>query len=100
MNDDDPITLKEACEIVFRNTCGVETLRAEAARGNLAIARVGKRYYTTIRDARELLEKCRVEPQGRAYISIPSEERGQSATERIASARAALRKNLNAHKGS
>ena len=40
---DDPITLEEACRIVFRDTIKPATLRAEVARGNLIIERIGRR---------------------------------------------------------
>lgn len=46
--DEDPITLKEACEMVFRNTVTPATLRAEAGRGRLEISRIGKRDFTTL----------------------------------------------------
>lgn len=58
--DDDPITLKEACEIVFRNQCGVATLRAEAKRGRLTVFKIGRGYFTTLRNVREMVEMCRV----------------------------------------
>ena len=53
--DDDPITLQEACEIVFRGTVSVATLRSEAARGHLDIFRVGRQYFTTINSVREFI---------------------------------------------
>ena len=58
--DDDPITLKEACEIVFRNQCRVATLRAEAKRGRLTVFKIGRSYFTTLRNVREMVEMCRV----------------------------------------
>lgn len=68
--DEDPITLKEACELVFRNTVTPATLRAEAGRGRLDISRIGKRDFTTLRSARELFERCRVEREAQGSISI------------------------------
>lgn len=89
-HDNDPITLKEACEIVFRNTVTPATLRAEAGRGRIEIARIGKRDFTTLRSARELFERCRVEREAQGSISTPSGKLGQSGMVCISSARAAL----------
>lgn len=100
MRDDDPITLKEACEIVFRNTCAVATLRAEADRGRLNISKIGKRYYTTLRSARELYEKCRVDQKGRDYTLIPRDVSGLYVTVQGSSARAALKAELTKPEGS
>jgi hypothetical protein len=82
MLDDDPITLKEACEIVFRNTCTPATLRAESKRGNLDISRIGKRDFTTLRSARELFDKCRVEQKAPASIVTRRAVSTSSATDR------------------
>lgn len=92
--DDDPITLKEACEIVFRNTCTVATLRAEAERGNLEISRIGKRLYTTLSSARALYAKCRVEKARHGSISTRSGDNGSSATVQVLSAQAALSRTM------
>ncbi len=80
MLDTDPITLKEACEIVFRNTCTVHTLRAEAERGNLEIAKIGKRWYTTLQSARELYFQCLVEPSVPASTATRNAVNTSSAT--------------------
>lgn len=47
IQDDDPITLTEASEIVLRGAVSVATLRAEIRRGNLAVERIGKNLFTT-----------------------------------------------------
>ncbi len=90
MTEDDPITLKEACELVFRGRIGVATLRAEAAKGRLALLRIGRQDFTTLRDMRELVELCRVEKPRRDSTWTPSARRGLSATARDSSAQAAL----------
>lgn len=95
MREDDPITLAEACEIVFRNTVRPATLRAEAARGHLQISRIGRRDFTTLRDARELYEKCRVERKAPGSISTRDENNGLSETEQLLSARAAAHVMVN-----
>jgi hypothetical protein len=93
-DEDAPITLTEACELAFRNTLTVATLRAEAGRGNLAISKIGRRYYTTLRDVREMVGKCRVEREAQGSISTRSGAPGQSATAANSSARAALRQTV------
>jgi hypothetical protein len=63
--DDEPLTLDEACRDIFRNTIRPATLRAEAARGNLVIERIGRRDFVTRAAIAEMREKCRqqVQPQ-------------------------------------
>lgn len=90
-NDDEPVTLKEACEIVFRNTITPATLRAEAARGRLSIRRIGKRDFTTLRSVKELMQECPEGSRPRASISTPSAANGSSETDRLLSAQAALK---------
>lgn len=94
MTEDDPVTLKEACHVVFRDTITPWTLRAEAARGRLTISRIGKRDFTTLREARELLERCRVEHEAPASTSTRNESNGSSEMASDSSARAALRQTL------
>jgi len=66
-NDADPITLADAAQH-FGFT--VWTLRAEAGRGKLAIYKIGKRFYTTPGDIKQMVEACRVEPKAPASIVI------------------------------
>lgn len=94
IDDTDPITLKEACEIVFRRSCTVYTLRAEAARGRLEVAKIGKRYYTTLRSARSLYAKCLEGNPRPASISTLVGDSGSSETVDSSSARAALRQSV------
>lgn len=93
MSDDDPITLSRACEI-FQGAIRPATLRAEAARGNLEIFRIGRRHFTTAASVREMIRKCRVAAQPPGSISTRSASPGQSETERILSAQAALNQTL------
>lgn len=80
MTDDDPVTLKEACQIVFRNRIKPATLRAEASRGRLTISRIGKRDFTTLREARELFDRCRGEQSGHASTGTERARPGSSET--------------------
>jgi hypothetical protein len=92
--EDDPVTLKEACEIVFRNTVGPGTLLAAAARGQITISRIGRRNFTTLREARSLLASCRVESNRLAYTSTRPAGNGLSETDQVSSAQAALKATL------
>ena len=98
--EDDPVTLKEACEIVFRGAITPSTLRAEAARGRLALKRIGRQDFTTLRDVRAMVDECRVEKPRRGSISTRREKRGLSVTARDSSAQAALEKTLRALRAS
>jgi len=84
--DHDAITLKDAAAH-FGFT--VSTLRTEADRGRLTIYRIGRAYYTTPADVREMVVKCRVEQKGRDFTLIQSENNGLSETDRASSALAA-----------
>jgi hypothetical protein len=85
-NDDDTITLKDAA-----NHFGfsVYTLRAEAERGKLAIYKIGKRFYTTPGDVKEMVRQCRVDQKAPDSTSIRKEINSSYATERVSSALAA-----------
>jgi len=86
--DDDTITLKDAASHYGYT---VSTLRAEAGRGRLTIYRIGKRYYTTPADIKEMVKQCRVDLKGRDFTLIRGGSSGSSETERASSALAAAR---------
>lgn len=92
--EDDPVTLKEACQIVYRDKVTPATLIAEARRGRLRINKVGKRYFTTLREVRELKDRCPAVQEAPAFTSTLSANNGPSEMERISIARAALRASL------
>jgi hypothetical protein len=77
--DDTLLTLKDACEIFFGGKVTVATLKAEHARGNLDISKIGRAYFTTIRKLREMEEKCRVEAPARNSGSTKHEIPGPSS---------------------
>jgi hypothetical protein len=80
LTDDTLITLKDACEIFFGGRITVATLKAEHARGNLDMSKIGRSYWTTIAKLKEMDAKCRVEVPARASGSIRSENPGPSST--------------------
>lgn len=67
--EDEPLTLKEACQLVFRNAISPATLRAEAERGRLVIERIGRRDFVTRRAIREMRKKCEMAPAQKAQDS-------------------------------
>jgi hypothetical protein len=92
--DDTLLTLKDACEIFFGGKITVATLKAEHARGNLDISKIGRSYFTTIRKLREMEEKCRVEAPARNSGSIRSVGRTRSSTDAPAAAQASAQMKL------
>jgi hypothetical protein len=91
---DDPITLREACRLVFRNQIKIATLRAEAARGHLTMFRIGRKDFTTLRHIREMNErnaKCLPAQKVPGSISTRDESSGSSAMDNVSSARGALK---------
>ncbi|MGY3359795.1 hypothetical protein ACVWZK_006458 [Bradyrhizobium sp. GM0.4] len=86
--DDDTITLKDAAgHFGF----SVYTLRTEADRGRLTIYKIGKRYYTTPADVKEMVRQCRVDQKAPDSTSIRNAINSSSETERVSSALAAAR---------
>lgn len=100
MTDDDPITLKDACEKFFAGAFTIATLRAEHRRGNLEVYRIGKRDFTTLRDLREMQRKCRVAHKAPVSISTHDESSGLSEMDKRSSALAALSQTTKALKSS
>jgi hypothetical protein len=54
--------LKDACEKIFAGAISVATLMAEHRRRNLIISKIGRQYFTTLRDLEDMRTKCTVEP--------------------------------------
>lgn len=95
--DDDIITLKDAA---LHFGFSVYTLRTEADNGRLTIYKIGKRYYTTPADIKEMVSQCRVEQKVRGFTSIRSARNTPSETERASSALAAARETAERLKSS
>jgi hypothetical protein len=86
-----PLTLAEAARLFLPEGALTEvSLKAEHRRGNLAIAKVGRAYFTTPADVMTMVEKCRVKAQARGCGSTKPEALGQSSTANVESALAAL----------
>lgn len=95
-DDDTPITLDEACEVLFRGAIKSATLMAEADRGNLRLEKIGRRFFTTPEAIREMRTRCRVQEkkQGSDSGKTATEESGSSKMDRDTAAQAALKKML------
>jgi hypothetical protein len=92
---DTPLFLGVAAAVAFPDgTVSAMTLRAEAARGKLAIFRIGKKYYTTLGSIEKMVaEKCRVLPKVPTSICAAgpgANQLGSSGTEGMKSAQVAL----------
>lgn len=90
--DDDPVTLQQACDIVFKGAITPWSLKAEAGRGKLEIFKVGRRQFTTLRAVRALCQG----KQSPASTSTPREKLGRSAmganpSERVSVLRSAIK---------
>jgi len=96
-SDEDTITLQDAAK---HFGFSVYTLRTEADRGRLTIYKIGKRYYTTPGDVKEMVRQCRVEQKGRDFTLIRSASNSPSETERHSSALAAARESVERLKNS
>jgi hypothetical protein len=66
--DDDPITLKEASEVLLRGIVSVSALRSEVRRGNLIVERIGKNLFTTPAHIREMRRRCRVQSANKRRV--------------------------------
>jgi hypothetical protein len=88
-----PITLKDACRDVFKDAISVATLMAEHRRGNLVIYKIGRQYFTTSAELKQMLKKCRMEQKPHRTDAMSAQRETEQA--RIESARAALRLTLD-----
>ena len=93
LEDDTLITLKDACEIFFRGKVTVATLKAEHAKGNLDMSKIGRSYWTTIAKLRDMDQKCRVEAPALSSGGTKSAKAGPLSMDESAAAQdSALRK--------
>ena len=59
IGDDEPITLAEACRLLFGGRLTPSALRTEAAKGNLTITQIARKDFVTRRDIEGMKERCR-----------------------------------------
>ncbi|MGY0573567.1 hypothetical protein ACTGJ9_022850 [Bradyrhizobium sp. RDM12] len=102
---DQPITLKTVCEEIFQGSISPATLKAEHARGNLEIFKIGRAYFTTRRHVEVMIEKCRLQarfPESRPNNNLEERARAEAARaalkltiDKLKAARAAKRTEPN-----
>src|SRR5690349_8351001 len=92
---DDPVPLPKAVDLFWpAGGMTLSALRTEVRRGNLAVERVGGRYFTTQKAIREMRERCRVKPRVQGSTSASREANssaGSSSTEEPRSQRDATK---------
>lgn len=88
--EDVPITLKDACRDIFKDAISVATLKAEHRRGNLVIFKIGRAYFTSLKELNAMLEKCRMEEKSRREDGMSAQRETEQARARAASAAARL----------
>jgi hypothetical protein len=77
IEDDEPVTLSEACQLFFRGRLTPSALRREASRGNLDIMQIARKDFVTRRAIEEMKQLC----LRRASRPDSGSEKNQSATE-------------------
>jgi hypothetical protein len=77
--DNDTITLRDAAA---HFGFGVYALRAEAERGRLTIYKIGRQYYTTPADIKQMVESCRVEQKAPGFTVTRRAVNTSSETDR------------------
>lgn len=93
IDDDELITLRDASEIVFKNRVSVAVLKAQIPH-NLQPSKIGRAYFVTPRQVREMVERCRVTPTGHTSGLIKNETDGPSSTRNAEIALASLQLRL------
>jgi hypothetical protein len=93
--DDDLITLKDACEVIFGGRVSPATLKDQWRKGNLDLSKIGRSYFASVADFKGLKTKCLADRPARASGSIRKEEHGLSSTAESAAARDSLLTTLN-----
>lgn len=90
ITDDTPLTLKDACRIIFRDAIKPASLRSAADKGHLHMVRVGRTDFVTPAAIKEMMvRQCQEKDSPRAAISERTKRSGSSETDRKQSAQAA-----------
>ena len=58
VDDDEPVTLREACQLFFKGRLTPSALRREAGRGNLNIIQIARKDFVTRRAIEEMKQLC------------------------------------------
>lgn len=81
--EDVPMTLEEACRVIFKDAITPATLKAEARRGNLVLHKIGRAYFVTLLELSAMWGKCCV---GSVSPNRPPVESNNDARAALASA--------------
>jgi hypothetical protein len=98
LGDDTLLTLKDACEIFFNGAVTPATLKAEHARSNLRLSKIGRAYFTTLADLKAMRDKCLVEAPEQSSGSTGKDKPGPLLTAESEAARDAALRKLNERK--
>lgn len=74
------MTLKEACELVFRGNLSPSSLRTEAAKGRLVLTQIARKDFVTRQALNDMIEACKV-PASRAPVVKKPVDQGITAQE-------------------
>lgn len=91
IEDDEPISLAEACNLFFRGRLTKSSLRTEARKGNLEIIQIANKDFVTKNGIKRMIEKCRKNADLQGSGSDQTPKHGSSRTEASVSAQDALR---------
>jgi hypothetical protein len=80
LDDDEPISLAEACNLFFRGRLTKSSLRTEARKGNLEIIQIANKDFVTKNGIKRMIEKCRKNADQPDYGSDRTAEHGSSRT--------------------
>jgi hypothetical protein len=89
IGDDDPITLQEACILIYRGNIKPSSLKAKADAKKLTTFKVGRTIFTRKRHIREM-EECLEGLKAHDSTSTGLANSGQSETDKASSALASL----------
>lgn len=93
-NDDSPMTLREAAEVLLNGVVKASTLRAAIERNELTSERLGRVNVVTPRAIREWRERCRVPAKDRSPVETGNAWNGLSEAAQRSAAQAALSRSL------
>lgn len=94
IEDDEPVTLAEACKLFFGGRLTKSALRTEARKGNLEVLMIAGKAFVTRNAIERMKEKCLVKNSPQGSGSDQTREHGSSRTEVGASAQNAARLKL------
>lgn len=74
MEPNELMTLKEACELVFRGNLSPSSLRTEAAKGRLVLTQIARKDFVTRQALDDMIEACKVPVPRIATVKNPANQ--------------------------